>query len=446
MTRRILFVGMQMSTHTARWINQLADEGWDLHLFPMDHQPVIPEMRGVTVHQPWQMIRPRKLVKKLLSGRRDGNGRWYDVESDVHPNKLLVKAIYPIPMLSPFARVINKVLRVRFGESAADAPLFYGPHVLARLIRRLKPDLIHSMEFQHCGYNVLRAKELSHGEFPPWLATNWGSDIYYFRQFEDHRTQIARLLRNIDFYSCECHRDVRLARELGMKATAMPVMPNTGGVDLEAIEKMRGALPASRRGLIMVKGYQHFAGRALTALDAVERCASLLDRFRIVVFSPSLETMVRATEMRDRLELNIEILPYANHAKMLRLFSKARVYLGVSISDAISTSMLEAMVMGAFPIQTNTSCCDEWIVDGQSGFVIPPDDVEVIADRLRRALTDDTLVDAAAEENWTTVCDRLDSDVQKRRAIALYDEIFSSLNPGGIPVADREVAGAISGA
>jgi hypothetical protein len=56
------------------------------------------------------------------------------------------------------------------------------------------------------------------------------------------------------------------------------------------------------------------------------------------------------------------------------------------------------------------------------------------------------LVDAAAEENWTTVCDRLDSDVQKRRAIALYDEIFSSLNPGGIPVADREVAGAISGA
>jgi glycosyltransferase involved in cell wall biosynthesis len=231
-----------------------------------------------------------------------------------------------------------------------------------------------------------------------------------------------------------------------MKATAMPVMPNTGGVDLEAIEKMRGALPASRRGLIMVKGYQHFAGRALTALDAVERCASLLDRFRIVVFSPSLETMVRATEMRDRLELNIEILPYANHAKMLRLFSKARVYLGVSISDAISTSMLEAMVMGAFPIQTNTSCCDEWIVDGQSGFVIPPDDVEVIADRLRRALTDDTLVDAAAEENWTTVCDRLDSDVQKRRAIALYDEIFSSLNPGGIPVADREVAGAISGA
>ena len=446
MTRRILFVGMQMSTHTARWINQLADEGWDLHLFPMDHQPVIAEMRGVTIHQPWLMIRPRKLLRKLLSAAGDRHGRWFDVESDLHPNKLPVKAIYPIPMLSPLLRVINKVLRVRFGESTADAPLFYGPQVLAGLIRRLKPDLIHSMEFQHCGYNVLRAKEISDGTFPPWLATNWGSDIYYFYRFDDHRAQIARLLKNIDFYSCECHRDVALARELGMKAVVMPVMPNTGGFELGPIHHARGGLQPSQRGLIMVKGYQHFAGRALTALDAIERCASLLDRFRIVVFSPSAETMERATQMRDRLELNIEILPYASHTKMLRLFSKARVYLGVSISDAISTSMLEAMAMGAFPIQTNTSCCDEWIVDGRSGFIIPPDDVAVIADRLHKALTDDTLVDTAAAENWSTVCDRLDNNIQKARAVTLYDEIFSNLKLGAIPVADREVAGAINGA
>jgi glycosyltransferase involved in cell wall biosynthesis len=425
MTRRILFVGMQMSTHTARWINQLADEGWDLHLFPMDHQPVILEMRGVTIHQPWQMIRPRKLLRKWLSSLRDGHCRWFDVESDLHPNKLPVKAIYPFPMLSPLARILNKVLRVRFGESEADAPFFYGPHVLSRLIRRLKPDLIHSMEFQHCGYNVLRAKEISSNSFPPWLATNWGSDIYYFKRFEDHRAQIVRLLQNIDFYSCECRRDITLARELGMKAVVLPVMPNTGGFELGQIGQLRQGLQPSQRGLIMVKGYQHFAGRALTALDAIERCSSLLDRFRIIIFSPSYETVARVNEIRDRLDLNIEVLPYANHTKMLRLFSKARIYLGVSISDAISTSMLEAMAMGAFPIQTNTSCCDEWIVDGRSGYIIPSDDIDLIADRLRKALTDDDLVNTAAAENWKTVCERLDSEVLKAKAVALYDEILS---------------------
>ena len=423
MTRRILFVGNQTSPHTARWINQLTDAGWDLHLFPMDHESVNLKMRGVTIHQPWQMIRPRRLLRKWLSSLRDKHGGWFDVESDLHPNKLPVKAIYPFPMLSPLVPVINKILRVRFGESLADAPFFYGPHVLARLIRRLKPDLIHSMEFQHCGYNVLRAKEIIGSPFPPWLATNWGSDIYYFKRFEDHRTQIVRLLQNIDFYSCECHRDIAQAKELGMKAVVLPLMPNSGGFELGQIGKLRGGWQPSQRNLILIKGYQHFAGRALTALDAIERCSSLLDKFSIIIFSASPETVARVNEIRDRLAIDIEVLPYTNHTKMLRLFSKARIYLGVSISDGISTSMLEAMAMGAFPIQTNTSCCDEWIVDGQNGFIIPPDDIDLIADRFRMALTDDNLVNTAAAENWLTVCERLDSDHLKAKAIALYDEI-----------------------
>jgi len=31
---RILFVAMSDNVHTARWISQIADEGWDQHLFP----------------------------------------------------------------------------------------------------------------------------------------------------------------------------------------------------------------------------------------------------------------------------------------------------------------------------------------------------------------------------------------------------------------------------
>jgi glycosyltransferase involved in cell wall biosynthesis len=94
--------------------------------------------------------------------------------------------------------------------------------------------------------------------------------------------------------------------------------------------------------------------------------------------------------------------------------------------------MLEAMATGAFPIQTNTSCCDEWIEDGKEGFVIPPDDVGFIADRLAKALLDDALVDSAAVRNWQTVCARLDSNLLKRKAVAFYDEIFDRLGEPAI--------------
>ena len=31
---RILFVAMADSVHTARWISQIDDQGWDIHLYP----------------------------------------------------------------------------------------------------------------------------------------------------------------------------------------------------------------------------------------------------------------------------------------------------------------------------------------------------------------------------------------------------------------------------
>ncbi len=427
--KKILFVAMQMSTHTVRWINQISDAGWDVHLFPVNYLPAHPELRGVTIHQPWYVVRPRFLLRRLLKSPRT---LFDNVEAELHPNRCPSRSIYPLPVMARWLPYLNGFKRVALGESDASAPMFYGPHVLARLIRKLKPDLIHSLEFQHCGYNVLRAKEIHGPGFPKWLATNWGSDIYYYRQFENHRSQISRLLRNLDYYSCECERDVELAKELGLTAPVMSVMPNTGGLDLNLVGRLRAIHSPSMRKIIMVKGYQHFAGRALTALDVLERCADELKGYLVVVFSASPEIFGRVEELREYVGINIRILPHASHDTILRMFSRSRVYLGISVSDAISTSMLEAMATGAFPIQTSTSCCDEWIDDGEEGFVIPPNDVGFIANRLAKALVDDELVDSAAERNWQTVCARLDSKLLKRKAVGFYNEIFVRLDEPAI--------------
>ena len=236
------------------------------------------------------------------------------------------------------------------------------------------------------------------------------------------------MLKSADFYSCECHRDIELARELGFAGQVMPVIPNAGGFDLPYVANRRQLRRPSQRKLILVKGYQSFAGRALTALDAVEQCESELQGTMIRVYSASLETKARVSELKTSTRLDIDVLEHASHDAMLRLFGRARVYLGVSISDGISTSMLEAMAMGAFPVQTHTACCSEWFKDGESGFAIPPDDLPVIVDRLRRALNDDALVDRASELNWETVQSRLDQDAIQRVAMGFYETIFAE-NP-----------------
>lgn len=115
----------------------------------------------------------------------------------------------------------------------------------------------------------------------------------------------------------------------------------------------------------------------------------------------------------------------SSHEDILKIFGQARIYLGLSISDAISTSLMEAIVMGAFPIQSNTSCADEWIIDGKSGFIVPPEDPDIIASAIRKAVSDDNLVDTAAQINEETANKNLDFFVIREKVIELYTKLVT---------------------
>jgi hypothetical protein len=363
MNPKLLVVGMANSIHVARWLAQLDGLGWDLHLVPsVADAPAHAALRGVTIHAP------------------------------------------------------------RLDASSND-PLAQARH-LARTIDELSPDLVHSIELQHAGYLTLAARGLVTGPFPRWMVTNWGNDIFLFGRLPAHVPRIRAILAGCQYYSCEAERDVRLAREYGFTGESWPVMPNTGGIDLPRVEPWRQA-PTSSRRTIVVKGYQGFMGRALVAIEALRRCADVLREYRIVVYSAHTQDVEVATELlREDCGLNVRRVIHASHDEMMRLHGSARVYMGLSISDGASTSMLEALAMGALPIQSNTASADEWLVHGETGFVVPPEDPAVVADALRRALTDDALVDAAAERNAQVAATRLNCRTMRPRVVTLYERMF----------------------
>ena len=104
---------------------------------------------------------------------------------------------------------------------------------------------------------------------------------------------------------------------------------------------------------------------------------------------------------------------------MLNLFGTARTYVGVSLSDGISTSLLEAMAMGAFPIQTNTSCAEEWIEDGITGKLIEPNQ-EAVKKSLQIALSNDSLVDQASLINRQTIENKCNEEKIKQKSLKFY--------------------------
>lgn len=401
---RVLYVAMSDSIHAARWITQVqAKYNWDIHLFSsIDYGYINPTFKDITVYHSVYVPQP-ELDKSVrvkgwplhipLTGNRFYNYRSY----------------------------VSELMRLYLSVNHPK----YHVNKLVRLIQKIKPHIIHSMEFQRGAYLVSRVRDIVGGEnFPQWIATNWGSDLHLYGRLADHRPQIEKVLSECDFYSCECERDVQIARGLGFKGEVLPVMPNAGGFDLDHVRTLRQVGKPSERRTIILKGYQHFAGRALVALKAVAQCADILKDYRVAVFSPSPEVTIASELLAQDTGLQIDLIPKSNHEDMLRLFGESRVYMGLSISDAISTSMLEALVMGAFPIQSNTACTDEWFQDGVTGFAVPPEDPYAIADALRRAIDDDQLVDTAAEKNWHTCVQRLDHTVLQSKIVPFYQAVI----------------------
>ena len=293
--------------------------------------------------------------------------------------------------------------------------------LLKKLITENKFDLIHVLELQHAGYLLLGTKLAPN--LPKVFITNWGSDIYWFEQFPKHKIKIIQLLQIASYYSAECQRDIEIVKRLGYNGVTMPVIPNRGGINLEEIPN--GSLPPSQRRKIIIKGYTGFVGQALIALKACELATEHLRGFEIIIYSASINSRVRALKLRSIHKLNVRILKkHTPHEEMLQHFSEARIYIGISLSDGISTSLLEAMATGCYPIQTGTSCASEWITHGVSGSIINNIDSREVSSALVNALTNNQLVDRAAELNSAVAIGRISKTAITPIAERFYAQIF----------------------
>jgi len=395
MKKRILLVAMAQSIHVVRWISQFQNEDVEIHLFSSGGWKLHSELKGVIFHFP--------LSPFAISVTNNKPNKF----------KLLLQRVYRV--LDFFRRRLLE----RF------SPYFLSKRLI-NVIHKVNPDFVHSLEIQAAGYLVLDAKSQFTGNFPPWLVTNWGSDIYLFGRLQEHNERLRDVLANCNYYSCECERDINLAKKFGFNGQVMPVFTNTGGFDLSKLIIERAKVPTSSRKVILLKGYQNWAGRALVGLRALERCIDLLGGYEIYIYSASPDLELAAKLFEEAHGVSIKIIPdNTSHKDMLSLHANARVSIGLSISDGVSTSFLEAIVMGSFPIQSCTACANEWIEHGVGGMIVPPEDPDIVEINIRKALTDDKLVDKAAEYNWKVIEQKLCKEMVRINAVSIYQSIFN---------------------
>ena len=375
----VLVIGMLDSVHLSRWLSQFEDQPITFTIFPSKKfRSVHPDLIRLVNSNKNFFLAQKKLIK--LYGYKEF--------------------------------ILNKFL-------ARASRRFSSEYRLARLINRYNFDYIHAIEIQGAGYLLLDSCFKKTIESQSIILTNWGSDIYYYEKYPEDKIRIQGVLSIADYYSAECHRDYELALKNGFLGKFLPVNPNAGGFREDVIQ--RNIKTSNDRDLIVAKCYGGEFGLGSMVIDAIDSYLSQHDELSVFFYSVTADLESKVTQIKGKYGNRVN---YSTTKIMLsldeiyNLFANAKIYIGASRSDGISTSFLEALVLGAYPIQTSTSCCLEWINKGFKASATEPSVRDLL--NTLNYVTDSVDFESARKTNLKLSRTLLSYEAIKKESLTFY--------------------------
>ena len=376
---KILFISMP-SVHVIRWIENLKGSDHELYWFDVLNRGRLETLDSVHQYTDWKK---RKITT--------------------------IKGEYFLRKKAPL--IYKKI--VPFLEVTAN-------EALEEIILEIQPDVIHSFEMQSCSYPILKTMQ----KYPniKWLYSCWGSDLYYYQQFSAHLKKIKRVLQRVDFLHTDCTRDLVLARQLGFSGTHVGVIPGGAGYNLSLLDEFKQ--PICHRKIILAKGYEHQFGRGLTIVKALHLIQNEIQDYEVVIFGahPIIVNYVKL----NKLSFNCFETHELSHQELMALMGKSLLYIGNSISDGMPNTLLEAIVMGVFPIQSNPGgVTQEMVNHGVNGCLIEnQESIDEIRQLIKLAITNPMLIENARKINEILAQERLNYDINKKKVRNLYKIIL----------------------
>ena len=260
----------------------------------------------------------------------------------------------------------------------------------------------------------------------PLIVTIHGSD---FRMAMDS----SFLLRKLFLYVCRRARHITCVSEiqrkeieqLGIEGAKISVFPM--GIDESFLEVGR-----NREWDVKHRSFRILSNRNLLPMYNV----SLLIRAIPVVLKeePKAQFIIagegpeRENIEKEARNLNVtssvRFLGRVSHEGMSDLLAQSDVYVSTSPYDGTSVSLLEAMASGAFPIVTDIPSNQEWITDGENGFLFSMENRLLLAKKIVEAIQNTGLLTEASKKNQGFVEERARWEGNIREMKRLYGGAF----------------------
>lgn len=370
--------------HFFQWVNQLKASGYEVYWFDVtDGGPKSEKIEWVTQIKGWKL-------------------KWnFPFRSAIKKN---------FPKLYSFIQKYNENNVSKTFQKTFDS---------------IQPDIVHCFEMQLAGLPVLPILETNN---TPLIYSSWGSDVFYYKELGVSNSELQRFYKRANYLITDCKRDCQIAKDNGYTNQFLGVFPGNGGlkIDTAKIETF------DKRPLILIKGYDDGVGKASKVLEALELVSKdLLLNKHIVIYSAddNLQQQIKDSKVLSKLSITM----YSRHTfiqnkKLLAIMGQSCIHVANSISDGMPNALLEAMSMGAFPIQSNPgNVTEEVITQNKNGCLINnPLDVIEIANHIKQALQNQDLRQEAQYFNVNFIKENYNRVNLQPQIETLYKTVYTA--------------------
>ncbi|TDO77468.1 glycosyl transferase family 4 [Flavobacterium chryseum] len=291
--------------------------------------------------------------------------------------------------------------------------------VFEQYLNEIKPDVVHSFALYLSCTPIISVMEKHSNQ--KWIYSSWGSDLFYFQNDPKYLKDIKRVLPRIDYLFTDCTRDYEIAKKHGFSKDFLGVFPGGGGFDLAEMQKYK--LPKNERNIILIKGFQGRSGRAISVLKSIELLKKELSDYTIVVFGADNDTLQYVNKSLLKAWSNFQIIGKMTHQEVIELMGQSVIYIGNSNSDGIPNTLLEAICMEVFPIQSNPGGATAEIINhGVNGMLIENcEDIFEIKNTIKLGL--ETLVKNTVDYSNSELIKSLDFYHIRKTIIHTYNNL-----------------------
>ncbi len=326
---KICFLTDGPNTHTQKWVSFFANRGHKVHLITFRKA----EIPGVVIHP--------------------------------------VKITFPIA-ISPIA------------SSVAKMGYFFYIKEIKKLVQKISPDILHA--HWASSYGFLGAFSVYH----PFVLSTWGSDVFDFphRSFI-HKKILTYTINKADYLTATSQMLAEETRKYLKKNKKIYTIPF--GVDLELF-KPEKRKPKKNVTIGVVKSLEKKYGieyliRAFALVSKKVSNSELL-----IIGKGSKEPRLKKLAHDLGIGNNAHFLGFVENKKIPKYLNQMDIFVVPSLlNESFGVAAVEAAACELPVIASNIGGLPEVVIDGETGFLVPPANPAAIAEKIMLLVKDTKL-------------------------------------------------------